>query len=265
MREGPVAALPVEQHICPQAAGASSADLQGQVPFLTQSPGSSLGAVSQPVPLPRCEPAAVALLKVDILSSCSAMEPELKQNGLCECPGAAQEILLRPAAVSSPQQEETSSSSAESSCKHLPASGSAPEDSSADQLRIVKHKPSAIVFCDNQVTVASESSDGRESPPSTTEDNGEEDDFPKTLQYKEFLVSRQRRSSNRSRKGLRRRADAWRGGPASGWQKPTEEGQPEFTGSQEEEEAAKNNGSQVGKTRQEESDNKQRERHYSLG
>ncbi|KAG7999780.1 hypothetical protein GBF38_000055, partial [Nibea albiflora] len=72
----------------------------------------------------------------------------------------------------------------------------------------------------HQVIFANESSDGRESSSSTTEvgegddDDDEEDDFPEMLQYKEFL-------------------------------KPTNEGKPEFIGSQEEQDTPQNNGKQA--------------------
>lgn len=221
MHDGPVAALPV-QHLYPQAAGVSLGDLQGQDPLLTQSSSSKLRTMSEPVPLLRCAPGPSPAqrwkeLKVDISSPC---KPDLKQNGHCECssdtaPGAA--------AVNTS------------------------EDSSLDLLRIVKHKPSAIVFCDNQVV-----SDVGESSSSITEegegDVDDDDDFPETLQYKEFLVSRRRRNLSRHRKCLRKRQDAQpSSAAASGWQKPTNEDRPESAGSQEEEETQQDNGQQVRK------------------
>lgn len=133
------------------------------------------------------------------------------------------------------------------------------QDCSLDLLRIVKHKPSAIVFSDfdcsteEQENFACGSSDDGESPLSTTEgegDSDEDDDFPKTLQYKEFLVSHHRRNLSRNRKCLRKRQDAQPDNSACSWQRPTSEGKPEFTGSQEEEDATKNNGPQVRKTRE---------------
>lgn len=307
MHEGPVAALLVQQqrnrHIHPQALGVSLADLQGQVPLLTQSSSSRLKTMSEPVPLLHCAPEPMAShaqkwkeLNMDISSVCSTSRPNLKQNGHCECssdmtPGAGRDTedlgcqaagyLKHCGAVSPQQRVETpisneghSASSAaldERNCKHLPASVNASEDCSSDLLRIVKHKPSAIVFCDNdgtssdnQVIFANESSDSGDSSSSASEagegdDDDEEDDFAETLRYKEFLVSRQRRNSSRNRKGLRKRQDVRPKSSACGWQKPTNEGKPELTGSQEEQDAAQNNGKQVRKTRQEEGDNKHKD------
>ena len=159
-----------------------------------------------------------------------------KQNGHCEC--------------SSDTAPGTDQAMDNSSCSHLPAAVNPSEDSSLDLLRIVKHKPSAIVFCDNQVL-----SDVGESSSSTAEegegDVDDDDDFPETLQYKEFLVSRHRRNLSRHRKCLRKRQDAQpSGAAASGWQKPTNEGGPEPAGSQEGEETQQDNGQQVRKTTQ---------------
>ena len=139
---------------------------------------------------------------------------------------------------------------------HLPVSVNVSEDCSLDVLRIIKHKPSAIVFCDydcssdNQVIVVDESTDSRESsssPSKVGEDDNDDDDddFPETLQYKEFLVSRHRRNLSRNRKGLRRRPDVLCHGTASDFPKPINKGKPEFTGSQEEEDTWQNNGKQV--------------------
>lgn len=227
---------------------------------------------------------------MDISSTCNTSKLDLKQNGHCESSqssdialGTGQDMGCSPHCEAiSPQQQEgrhTENSSSDdvppttlpaldkSICSYLPMSVNASEDCSIDLLRIVKHKPSAIVFCDydcssdNQVIFANESSDGGESSSSTTEvgegnNDDEEDDVPETLQYKEFLVSRHRRNFSRNRKGLRKRPDAQPNSTASGWQKPTNEGKPEFTGSQEEQDTLQNNGKQVRKTRQEESDNK---------
>ncbi|XP_051793861.1 uncharacterized protein LOC110961441 [Acanthochromis polyacanthus] len=214
-------------------------------------------------------------------------EGGLKQNGQCECskssdliPGTGQDTEVADldcgAAVHSnsqmeaqtvkycdaviPQQQEGSPTDAScpaemfSTCspvlgnycdKHLPASAS--DDCSLDVLRIVKHKPSAIVFCDydNQVITVNESSDDTESSSSTSKEGEDDDDVPETLQYKEFLVSRRRRNLSRNRKGLRRRQDAQPSSTASAWQKPSNTGKPEFTGSQEEEDTWQNNGKQA--------------------
>jgi len=97
------------------------------------------------------------------------------------------------------------------------------EGFAADQLRVVKHKPSAIVFCDYDLngaqqptSVATASSDVGDPSPTTTEeevcridssDKEEVDVFPELFQYKEFLVSRRRRNLNTNRKCLRKRRD----------------------------------------------------------
>lgn len=287
MHEGP---LPVQQqpnrHIHPQAVGVALGDLQGQVPLLTQSSNSKLRTMSEPVPL-LCHAQILKELKMDISSPCNTVKLDLNSSEVAPGTGLDMEVsdlgyqveaeFLKHGGAISPQQQEGSpietSLSDEflpafspaldkSSCNHLPAYVNAPEDSSLDLLRIVKHKPSAIVFCDydfssdNQVIIANESSDGGESSSSTTEegegddDGDEKDDFPETLKYKEFLVSRRRRNLSRNRKHLRMRKDAQPNSSASIWQKATDEGKPEFTGSQEEEDTLQNNGKQVRKTRQ---------------
>lgn len=152
-------------------------------------------------------------------------------------------------------------------CDCLPVSVNASEDGSLDLLRIEKYKPSAVVFCDydrnsdDQMVFASESSETGESSSSTTEDgerqdDNDEDDFPEMLKCKELLISCHRRKLSRNRKVLRKRPDAYPRSTASGWRKPTSEGKPEFTGSKEELDTVLNNGKQVRKTGQEESDNK---------
>lgn len=273
--------------------GVSFGDLQGQVPFLTQSSNSKLRTMSEPVPLLRCAPDPLAgraqrwkELNMDISSPCDTTKPDFKQNGHCEgsqnsdmAPGTSPDVevsdlgsraaeYLKHCGAISPQQEEGStievpSALDRSSCNHLPASVNASED----LLRIVKHKQSAIVFCDrdcssdNQVIFANESSDTGASSSSTTEEgDDDEDDFPETLQYKEFLVSRRCRNLSRNRKGLRKRQDAHPKSTASGWRKPTGKDKPRtFTGIQEEQDTRLNNGKQVRQTRQEKSDNKHRE------
>lgn len=145
----------------------------------------------------------------------------------------------------------------------LPSHENLSEDFSAD-LRIVKHKPSTIVFCDHGLNSdgkagLKETSDSRGSSSPTTEDgerqdDNDEDDFPQTSQHKEFLVSRRRRVLSRNRKSLRKRLDALpKGTVASGWRKAASEVKPEVTGGLEEREAGQNNGKQVRqKTRPEE-------------
>lgn len=243
MHGGPEAVQQQQQpnrHIHPLAVAAPLGDLKVQDPLLTERSNNKLRTMSEPAPLLHCAPGPVASHaqrwkepKVVISNT-----TDVKQNGHCEC----------------------SSDVDKSSCNHPPASANASEDCSSDLLRMVKHKPSAIVFCDNQVT-----SDVGESSSSSTEeredDDDEEDDFPEASQYKEFMVSRRRRNLSRNRKCSRKRQDAQpNGAAASGWQKPTNKGKPESAGSQEEEETLqKNNGEQVRKTRQEASDNKDKE------
>lgn len=132
----------------------------------------------------------------------------------------------------------------------------AADDGSLDLLRIVKHKPSAIVFsdydcsADDQVIVATGSSDDGESPSPGAGGRREEDNyFPESLQYKEFLVSRRRRNLSRNRKSTRKRQDAQPKNTTSEWRKPTREGKPEFTGGREGEDTVQHAGRQVRGTR----------------
>lgn len=190
----------------------------------------------------------------------AAAHSDFKREAHCEATPPQQQDE-RPTETSCPDGLPPALSPAldDSSCSRLPAPVSASEDCSMDLLRIVKHHPSAIVFCDydctacdKQETVANGSSDGGESTSSDAgegegDHDGEDDVFPETLQYKEFLISRRRRNLSRNRKCLRNRQDAQPNDAPSSWQKPTDEGKAEFTGGQEEEE---NNGRQVRKTRQ---------------
>ncbi|XP_042286393.1 uncharacterized protein LOC122994904 isoform X2 [Thunnus albacares] len=183
-------------------------------------------------------------MEAEKLKHCEATLPQQKEGS--------------PSEASSPEEFLSAfSPGLDNSCgNHLSPSVSAPEDCSLDLLRIIKHKPSAIVFCDhdcsadNQVIFPIESSDGGESSSSTNEagegddDEEDDDDFSEALQYKEFLVSRRRRNLSRNRKCLRKRQDA-QPNSTSGWQKPTNRGKPEFTGSQEEEDTPQNNGKQA--------------------
>lgn len=196
-------------------------------------------------------------MEADNFKLCEATLPQQKEGS--------------PSETSSPEEFLSAFSSAlDNSCGNcLSTSVSAPEDYSLDLLRIIKHKPSAIVFCDYDCSTDNQvSSDGGESSSSTNEagegDDDEEngDDFSEALQYKEFLVSRCRRNVSRNRKCLRKRQDA-QPNSTSGWQKPTNRGKPEFTGSPEEEDTQQNNGKQVRKTRQEQSDNKARDTSFS--
>nr|XP_019952887.1 PREDICTED: stAR-related lipid transfer protein 13 isoform X2 [Paralichthys olivaceus] len=191
-------------------------------------------------------------MKVDNSSTCDTTNPDLKQKGHSGSSevthGKDMEVSdqeNRAAAhnnshcgATSPQQQERSPSVSPS------------EGCSSDVLRIVKHQPSVIVFCDydcdNRETLSNDSSDGDESSSPNTEegegDNDEDDDFPETLQYKEFLVSRRRRNLSRNRKCLRKRQDAQPIGSAAGRPKPTNQGRTKSTGGREEEE---NNGKQA--------------------
>lgn len=138
---------------------------------------------------------------------------------------------------------------------HLPSHVNLSKDSSTD-LRIAKHKPVAIVFCDHDPTsegqeALKESSDtgGCSSPTSEDgerQDDNDEDDFPQASQHKEFLVSRRRRVLSRNRKSLRKSLDAPpKGTAASGWRKPASETKPEVAGGLEEREAGRSNGKPV--------------------
>lgn len=190
----------------------------------------------------------------------SDVAPETVQDQDVSHQSAQAAKNLKQCRALSCQQEDRSATEVVSatdgdSCNHLPSSVNSSENCSLD-LRIVKHKPSAIVFCDHdcssdkQVTVNESSDTGESSSSPTTEegerqDDSDEDDFPQTLQYKEFLVSHRRRVLSRNRKGLRKRLDAHPKSTTSGWRKSTGEGKPEFTGGQEEREAVLNKGKQV--------------------
>lgn len=136
-----------------------------------------------------------------------------------------------------------------SSSDHRPKSVNLPEDCSLDLLRIVKHKPSVIVFGDhdNQENSASEGSEDQAFPLSPTKGlNGDgEDAFPQTLQFKELPgVSHRRRNLNRNRKVLRKRQDARPNSFPLNSRNPSTEVKSVFTGSQEQQEPLSNNGKQ---------------------
>lgn len=262
--------------VCPPT-GCRSGDLQGQVPLLTQSSNSKLRTMSEPVPVlrPALDPLASRVqgwmgLMMDTSLPCdsvkqiehknSDMAPETVQDqDVSDQSGQTAKNLKHCRALSCQQEDrsatEVVSATDGDNCNHLLSSVNSSEDCCLD-LRIVKHKPSAIVFCDHdcssdkQVTLNESSDTGESSSLPTTEegerqDNSDEDDFPQTLQYKEFLVSHRRRVLNRNRKSLRKRLDAHPKSTTSGWRKSTGEGKPEFTGGQEEREAGLNNGKQV--------------------
>lgn len=244
--------------------------------------------MSHPVPLLRCAPDPLAghaprWEKMDSSPCCDATKPTIMLNGYCEgsqtsdmAPGKAQDVevsdqssgaagYLKHCGTITPEQEEPNTNDApcaldRSGCNHL--STSALQDYPLELL-IIKHKPSAIVFYDHdptsdaQLTFATETSDTGESSSSITEEeeydnDDDEDDFPETLQYQEFLVSRRRRNLSRNRVGLRNRQDAHPNNIASSWRKPTDGGQPEPTCSREEQKSRLNDGKQVRQTRQEE-------------
>lgn len=231
-------------------------------------------------------------LKMDVSPFFDTANLHMQQNGHCEgnqspepAPESDQDIkpsdldckaqrssqeegeFLKPCgAMLSQQQEETSLTSSElysafspdqdkRSHSHPPVSVNTTEDSSIDLLRIVKHKPSAIVFRDydnihdKQVVLTDhdDSSSVGESTSSTAEE-GDDDDFPETSQYKEFLVSRRRRNLSRSRKCLRKRQDAQPSSSASRGQKNSKKEKPGITGSQEEGDTQQYRGEQVRQT-----------------
>ncbi|XP_024121726.1 uncharacterized protein LOC112142522 [Oryzias melastigma] len=189
------------------------------------------------------------------LKSCGGDASDLKQSLLCDCScgshlsagtgqgteglegvssGAVPGGFPSGGQILKPSEQEESSCTDETECMKEP------EGCSLDSLRIVKHKPSAIVFCDynhtpdSQETVPNESSDGKESSSSSLKAEEGDDDFPETLQYKEFLVSRHRRNLSRNRKCLRRRQDFLCHGAVP--ERPNNKDKPGFTGDLEEEE-----------------------------
>lgn len=213
-------------------------------------------------------------------SPCSdPSKPAFRLNGCREgshtsdvAPGKAQEVsdrgsraveYLNHCGAISPEQEDLNTDDApcaldRSGWNHVSTSASESQDCSLERV-IIKHKPSAIVFCDHdrtsdaQLMFATETSDTGGSSSSVSEeeecDNDNEDDFPETLRYKEFLVSHHQRNLSRNRTVLRNRQDAHPEGIASSWRKPTNGSQPEPT--QEEQEYRLNGGKQVRQTRPE--------------
>lgn len=157
-------------------------------------------------------------------SECSYSEQNVKWRGAA----AAEQQEERPTVMPHPAEIPSGCSPLlGTSCdNHLSECINSSEDTSLDVLRVVKHKPSAIVFCDHEgshLAAVSESSDGRESSSSssTSKEASEDDDvdvFPGTLQYKKFLVSRHRRSLNKNRKFLRKRPEVLSHGAAADWQ-----------------------------------------------
>lgn len=240
---------------------------------------------------------------MDSLFICDAAESDLKQNGhhwssdvspgtvqdkeaaeldfkgaFCNNSAASEELHVKECIPAAPEQQEVTScetsfvfSAKICSDDHLPASVNPSEDCSLDVLRIVKHKPSAIVFCDygcssdSQVIDVSESSDEGEASASSSTSTGEEsdddddDEFPETLQYREFLVSRHRRSLSRNRKCLRRKPDVLFHGAAFDGRKSSSKSKPELTGSKDAED-----GQQVITTLQGQNNNNNNKRSSSV-
>lgn len=279
MHEGSVAAWPVQQQACLKSVRVSLDGLRGQVPLLTHTSISQRRTMSEPVRLLDCSPDSVGTYnqsweekEVDSSSPEESDDLDSQQSGHCvdldlvheeeliieesdleTAAGAMllhQEDTLSPAS-SCPGDLVSAFSLAQdnSGCSPVPASVTASEDPSVDSPRIVKHQPSVIVFCDfdKQVVSSNRSSDGAETSSSNTGeaegDNDEDDDFPETLQYKEFLVSRRRRNLSRNRKCLRKRQDAQPNSSASGCQKHSNQGTAELAASDEEEEES--DGKQV--------------------
>lgn len=221
--------------------------------------------MSGPVPLALCGVAVPAQKRRAHRSDISSDYSEVRHNGHCEgsdgaavLPATVQDVELteprRPATGPSQQvfegTAEVMSETEGSNSDHMPKSVNTPEHSSLDLLRIVKHKPSVIVFGDhdNQANSASEGSDTQEFPPSPTEEgvNGDgEDAFPETLQFKELPgISRHHRNLNRNRKVLRKRQDARPKSFPVDSRDPSSEVKSVFTGSQEQRQPLSNNGKQ---------------------
>lgn len=215
--------------------------------------------MSGPVPPALCHVAVPAQKQKEHRSDISSDYSQVSRNGgAALVPATVLDVelseLRRPAPGPSQRTGEgTAAVMAEmkkSHSDHVPKSVNSPEDCSLDLLRIVKHKPSVIVFGDhdNQANSASEGSENQEFSPSSTEEgvNGDgEDAFPQTLQFKELPgVSRRRRNLNRNRKVLRKRQDARPNSFQLDSRNPSSEVKSVFTGSQEQQEPLSNNGKQ---------------------
>lgn len=221
--------------------------------------------MSGPVPLALCDVALSAPQPREHRSDFSSDYTKLRHNGHCEgregAPVVPVSVLdvelseLRSPATGPTQQvfegtAEVMSGTEGSHSDHAPKSVSTPEDSSLDLLRIVKHKPSVIVFGDhdNQANSGSEDSETQEFSPSPSEEgvNGDsEDAFPETLQYKDLPgISHRHRNLNRNRKVLRKRQDARPKSFPLDSQNPSSQVKSVFTGSQKQQEPLSNNGKQ---------------------
>lgn len=220
--------------------------------------------MSGPVPLALCDVAVPVQKQKEHRSDISSDYSEVSHNGRYEgsdgaavVPAAVLDVelseLRRPATGPSQQTGQgTAAVMSEmegNSSDHRPKSVNLPGDCSPDLLRIVKHKPSVIVFGDhdNQENSASEGSEDQAFFPSLTKGlNGDgEDAFPQTLQFKELPgVSHRRRNLNRNRKVLRKRQDARPNSFPLNSRNPSTEVKSVFTGSQEQQEPLSNNGKQ---------------------
>ena len=150
--------------------------------------------------------------------------------------GPSQRGLEGPAEVASVMEGSNSD--------RMPKSVNTPEDCSLDLLRIVKHKPSVIVFGDHD-NQANSASEGPLSPTVEGVNGNGEDAFPETLQCQELPgVSRRRRNLNRNRKVSRKRQDARPKSFPLDSQNPSCEVKSMFTGSQEQQGPLSNNGKQ---------------------
>lgn len=219
--------------------------------------------MSGPVPLALCDVALPAQTRREHRSDTSAGDTEVRHNGHCEgshgaaaVPAAVLDVelseLRRPAPGASQQAgegtAEVMSETEGSHGDHMPKSVNTPEDCSLDLLRIVKHKPSGIVFGGHDKQANSASDGSQDFSPSSTEEgaNGDgEDAFPETLQFKELPgVSRRRRNLSRNKKVMRKRQDACSKSFPLDSQNPSSEVRSVFTGSQEQQEPLSNNGKQ---------------------
>lgn len=233
---------------------------------ITQRSNSKLRTMSEPVPLlhPTLDPLAsrgwISLLMdssppCDFFPQTGLHNEDVIQETECISEQSSEETKNRTRCASLTCRQEAKKVvlvGVRDSFNQLPSLGSLSEDP-----RNVKHKSSAIVFCNQDLafkdqTTLKESSDRRGSSSPTTEDgerqdNNDEDDFSQASQHKEFLVSRRRRVQSRNRKSLRKRLDGLpKGTMASGCQrKVASEARPEVTVDPEEKEAGQNNRKQV--------------------
>lgn len=221
--------------------------------------------MSGPVPLALCDVAVSAPQRREHRSDFSSDYTKLRHNGHCEGSDGAAEVpvvvldvelseLRRPA--TGPTQQvfegtaEVMSETEGSHSDHMPKSVNTDVDCSLDLLRIVKHKPSVIVFCDhdNQENSAPDDSETQEFSLSPSEEgvNGDcEDAFPETLQFKELPgISHHHRNMNRNRKILRKRQDARPKSFPLDSRNPSSQVKSVFPGSQKQQEPLSKNGKQ---------------------